>query len=152
MAHPKTIGDRTMLAVMLALHDAGYTVLLPLGENTRYDLVIDDGSSLTRVQCKTGRLREGAVRFSTCSSYGHHERSSPSRRDYRGDVDWFAVHCSETEGVYLVPIDELSSRVEAALRVEPARNGQRSGIRPAARYELRRVAVGVRNDRARALV
>jgi hypothetical protein len=112
MAHPKTIGDRTMLAVMLALHDAGYTVLLPVGENTRYDLVIDDGTSLTRVQCKTGRLRRGAVRFSTCSSYGHHRRSSPTRRDYRGDIDWFAVHCSETEGV---SCRSASSRRESRL-------------------------------------
>ena len=38
---------------MLALHEAGCAVFLPFGENTRYDLVIDDGVSLQRVQCKT---------------------------------------------------------------------------------------------------
>jgi hypothetical protein len=35
--HPKAIGDRTTMAVMLALREAGYVVLVPCGENTRYD-------------------------------------------------------------------------------------------------------------------
>jgi hypothetical protein len=35
MEHPKAIGDRTTLAVMLALQGAGFDVLLPFGENTR---------------------------------------------------------------------------------------------------------------------
>ena len=72
MEHPKAVGDRSTLAVMLALQRAGYVVLLPFGENTRYDLVIENGTSFARVQCKTGRLRSGAVRFAACSSYAHH--------------------------------------------------------------------------------
>jgi hypothetical protein len=69
---PKDVGDRSTLAVMLALSAAGYAVYLPFGENTRCDLIIDDGATLARVQCKTGRLRNGAVTFKTCSSYMHH--------------------------------------------------------------------------------
>jgi len=53
---------------MLALREAGFAVLVPFGENTRYDLVIDDGERLARVQCKTGRLRSGAIVFKVCSS------------------------------------------------------------------------------------
>jgi len=141
MDHPKAVGDRSTLAVMLALHDAGYAVFLPFGENTRCDLVIDDGGELARVQCKTGRLRQGAVRFSTCSSYGHHLRPRVPRRHYVGQIDYFAVYCPETETVYLVPIEELAAKVEGALRVEGARNGQERGIRFGARYEIARVAV-----------
>jgi PD-(D/E)XK endonuclease len=50
MEHPKAKGDRSTLAIMLALQEVGYEVLLPFGENTRYDLVIDDGMTLKRVQ------------------------------------------------------------------------------------------------------
>ena len=57
MEHPKAIGDRTTLAVMQALQTTGYAVSVPFGENVRYDLVIHDGETLRRVQCKTGRLR-----------------------------------------------------------------------------------------------
>jgi hypothetical protein len=141
MAHPKTIGDRSTLATMLALYEAGYMVFLPFGENTRCDLVIDDGACLTRVQCKTGRLRQGAVRFSTCSSYAHHAHARVSRRDYRGEVDSFAVYCPDTGSVYLVPIQDLQTTVEGALRVERARNGQRRGIRLGSLYEIAQVTV-----------
>jgi hypothetical protein len=67
MEHPKVVGDRSTLAVMLALQVKGYALYLPFGENTRTDLVIDDGTGLARVQCKTGRLREGAIRFPVSS-------------------------------------------------------------------------------------
>jgi hypothetical protein len=64
--HPKDVGDRSTLAIMAALQACGYAVLMPFGENTRYDLVIDSGARLSRVQCKTGRLRNGSVIFNTC--------------------------------------------------------------------------------------
>jgi hypothetical protein len=76
--HPKDIGDVSTLAIMFGLRELGYELLVPFGENSRYDLVIDDGVSLARVQCKTGRIRKGAVEFKTCSSYAHHP--NPSRR------------------------------------------------------------------------
>jgi len=139
--HPKDIGDRTTLAVILALREAGLGILVPFGENVRYDLVIDDGNRLARVQCKTGRLREGAVRFAVCSCYGHHLRPGESRRDYQGQVDFFGVHCPDTAAVYLVPIGDVQVRVQAALRVDPPRNGQRSKIRNAVDYEIGRVAI-----------
>jgi PD-(D/E)XK nuclease superfamily protein len=139
--HPKKVGDRTTLAVMLALQSVGFDVLVPFGENTRYDLVIDDGRGLSRVQCKTGRLRQGAVRFATCSCYGHHLNPANARRDYPGQVDAFAIHCPETRGVYLVPIADLTVRAQAALRVEPARNGQEKRVRLAANYLIAKISI-----------
>jgi PD-(D/E)XK endonuclease len=136
MEHPKAIGDRTTLAIMLALRQAGYLLLVPFGENSRYDLVIDDGLRLARVQCKTGRLRSGAVLFNTCSSYAHHPNPKLRRRDYSGEIDFFGVYCAETGGVYLVPIEDASLRSRGALRVVPARNRQTRGIRLAASYEI----------------
>jgi hypothetical protein len=102
--HPKAKGDRSTLAIMLALHEAGYGLLVPFGENTRYDLVIDDGVRLARVQCTTGRLRNGSVLFNSCSSYAHHPNPRVVKRDYQGQIDYFAVFCPETRQSYLVPI------------------------------------------------
>jgi hypothetical protein len=136
MEHPKDVGDRSTLAVMLALSAAGYAVYLPFGENTRCDLIIDDGATLARVQCKTGRLRNGAVTFKTCSSYMHHPHPKMPARDYVGQVDFFGVYCRDTGRVYLVPIEDLASRWEAILRVEPARNSQQKRIRRAEPYEI----------------
>ena len=107
MEHPKDVGDRTTLAVMLALHESGYQVSTPFGENTRYDLVLDDGERLLRVQCKTGRMRLGAVESATASSYAHHPNEKPTQRHYQGQIDSFAVYRRETGGVYLIPIEVL---------------------------------------------
>jgi hypothetical protein len=138
--HPKRIGDRTTIAVMLALEANGYAIAMPFGENTRYDLVIDDGTRLSRVQCKTGKLRNGAVVFPTCSTYAHHPNPKAVRRDYLGQIDFFGVYCPQTAGVYLVPIEEANVTRSCNLRVVDARNGQKKAIRSAARYEIGVVA------------
>jgi hypothetical protein len=63
------------------------------------------------------------------------------RRVYRGEIDFFAVFCPETAGIYLVPIDDVPTASSARLRVEPARNAQVRGVRQAAQYEIGRVTV-----------
>jgi PD-(D/E)XK endonuclease len=141
MDHPKAIGDKTQLAVMLALRHAGVAFYAPFGENTRCDLIIEDGPHLFRLQCKTGRLRLGAIRFAVCSCYGHHRNPGESRRTYEGQIEFFAVYCPETQGVYLVPIEDVPVKSQAALRVEPSRNGQQQNVRWAAKYEIAKVAV-----------
>jgi hypothetical protein len=141
MQHPKDIGDRSTMAIMFALRLEGYPVMVPFGENTRYDIVIDTGSQLRRVQCKTGRLRDGAVIFRTCSTYGHHPNPKIIRRDYEGEIDDFAVYCPELGAVYLIPIEAVPTRTMGMLRVSPPRNGQHKRIRLAAAYEVARIDV-----------
>jgi PD-(D/E)XK endonuclease len=126
---------------MIALDRAGYSVFVPFSENLRYDLVIDEGHRLARVQCKTGRLQSGAVRFRACSSYAHHPNPKVIKRDYLGEIDYFGVYCVETHVVYLVPIESAQVRRECALRVAPTRNGQKEGIRRAADFAIARVVV-----------
>src|SRR5262245_23915512 len=86
--HPKDIGDRSTLAIILTLHAAGYSVLLPFGENTRYDLAIEKKSCVWLVQCKTGRLKGGVVTFRTASSYYHHPHPKMPAKHYRDEVDF----------------------------------------------------------------
>jgi hypothetical protein len=148
--HPKEIGDRTALAVMFALREIGYELSVPFGENTRYDLVIDDGERLARVQCKTGRIRNGAVVFKTCSSYAHHPNPRKRFRQYEDEIDFYGVYCRDNGCVYLVPIADVLNRSQALLRVEPARNFQEKRVRQAARYEIARVPLATAEPGARA--
>jgi hypothetical protein len=139
MEHTKFKGDRSTLAIMLGLQASGYMVSVPFGENTRYDLIADDGKRLLRIQCKTGRLRNGVVLFATCSFYGHHPNPKLIARDYHGDVDAFAVYCMQIGGVYLVPISELPNRRVAALRIAPPLNNQYQKVRFACDFEIAQV-------------
>jgi hypothetical protein len=141
MKHPKDVGDDSTLAIIFALKRAGYRILMPFGENTRYDLVTDDGRNLRKVQCKTGRFRDGAVQFATCSHYAHHPHPKATQRDYIGQIDDFAVFCPSLGSVYLVPIDDLEATSYGTLRVDPPRNGQRKRVRFAAAYEVARIDV-----------
>ena len=76
----KAIGDMSELEAARALARAGYLVSKPLGDSHRYDLIIDDGTVLSRVQVKTGRLRKGAIIFACFSSHSH--RGGPSCRPF----------------------------------------------------------------------
>jgi PD-(D/E)XK endonuclease len=127
---------------MTALGALGCGLYLPLGENTRCDLVIEREGRLERIQIKTGRLRLGAVVFRVCSSYAHHPNPKILRRTYDGDIDFFGVFCRESGRVYLVPIADVPTRNSAALRVDPPRNNQLQKVRWARDYEIGTVAIG----------
>jgi hypothetical protein len=139
MEHPKVIGDRSTLATMCALRARGFDLLVPFGENTRYDLVIDDGDRLSKVQCKTGRLRKGAIDFRVCSSYAHHPNPKSRFRPYGNEIDFFGVYCADNGAVYLIPIEDVPTKSHAYLRYEPAKNSQKQGVRPADPYEIGRI-------------
>jgi hypothetical protein len=137
MRDTSTIGNKSEAIVLAALVHAGYSTLLPFGGGHPYDIALDVGNKLLRVQCKTGRLlKEGVVFFPTASWC-----RNLSYRSYRGDVDLFGVYCEGTEQVYLVPIEDVPERA-ASLRVVPPKNGQAHGIRWAKDYVIWPVSAG----------
>jgi hypothetical protein len=54
MDHPKDIGDRSALAIAIALQGIGHAVYLPFGENTRADFIIDDGTGSQGFSARLG--------------------------------------------------------------------------------------------------
>ena len=134
------MGDATEAIVLARLVQAfpEAEVLVPFGENSRYDLVLERDSVFTRIQCKTGRLRNGSIWFPTCSTTFHNSRpggAKPYISDYRGSADVFGIYCPELDKVYLVPVDDVGTR-DGCIRVEPTRNNQARKIRWAGQYEL----------------
>lgn len=110
-------------------------LLLPIGDHLRYDLVIDEGGTFLRVQCKTGRLRKGAVHFATCSVDSRSQQGKCLRRSYRGEVELFGVYCADNNKCYLVPVGKVGTN-EGCLRIDPPRNGQKTRIIWAEDYEI----------------
>lgn len=122
------LGNVARGALIAAFLQMGKCVLVPLNDDQRYDLVIDDGGRLIRIQCKSARLINGAIVFHT-SSYN----TSTGHRNYRGDADFFGVYCPALQTCYLVPVDDAPDR-ECRLRVNPSRNKQSRRIRLAQDY------------------
>ena len=130
----KAIGIRSEARVMRALLELKGYVLLPYGENQRYDMVFEEDDRFYRVQCKTGQLVNGVIRFNTVSTHGH--RGKPSLR-YHGQIEFFGVHCSQNQKTYLIPIEHVATtNNKLYLRVEPTRNNQAKKILWAAPYEI----------------
>lgn len=126
-------GDLAEWKVATALIESGKKVLRPVSSASRYDLVIDnEDGTFTRIQCKSGVLRDGRVMFRLYSMSGHRGTVG---RDYAGQVDAFGIYCPQNRQAYLVPMADIADKRGAScLRVEPARNGQRKRTRPAERY------------------
>jgi hypothetical protein len=137
------LGNIARGAVALALLHQGRQVLLPLNDDQRYDLVIEDANRFLRVQCKFGRFVKGVVSFRTASN-----NVSSGFRDYRGDADYFGVYCGELGTCYLIPVDDAPLRA-CHLRVTPSLNKQSRRIRWAEDYLIRwaGVSVGPQNPR-----
>lgn len=125
------VGDISEAVVIAAFVKAGRRVLLPFGNNERYDLAIDHGDHFERVQIKTGQLERGGITFrpmSTTTCNGN-----PVKKDYRGQIDSFAVYCRENDSIYVVPISRCGTR-EMFLRLEPVKNGQSKGVNMASEF------------------
>jgi len=130
ITNPTVKGKRSEAAVLADLVAAGKSVLIPWGEE-RFDLVIYEDGVFTRVQVKTGCLKDGFILFRTVSVCSNGTRRQP----YLGQVDAFAVFCPELRTTYLVPAEGLPIEM-ASLRVAPTRNGQSVGVRWARDFEL----------------
>jgi hypothetical protein len=136
--HPKLVGDRTTAMVLARLLETYEVILLPFGENQRYDLVVEAESGFIRVQCKTGRLRNGVIKFNACSITYHHPTRLPGqayKHHYRGQADVFGVYCPDTDKIYVVPVEEIGKNA-GSLRVERTLNNQAQRIRWAGDYEI----------------
>lgn len=131
--HPVDVGHRSEAAILAQLVSRGYRILLPFGVNQRYDLVLESEGSFFKVQCKTGRLRDGVIRFSAQSVQSN--TVGTRVKHYAGEVDLFAVYCPDNDCVYVIPVDEVPT-TGMYLRVEKPRNRQRKRVRWAEDYAL----------------
>jgi hypothetical protein len=131
------IGDISEMEVAVALVRSGRAVLRPLSSACRYDMLLENkDGTFTRVQCKTGVLRNGSVVFRLYRVSGHDTRRVP----YLRDIDAYGVYCPALERCYLVPVAAVAGQTDmACLRLEPARNGQVRGVRVAADYEIKEI-------------
>jgi len=113
---PKKVGEQSEQVIIAQLMAVGYSVLVPVGEYHRYDLVIEDADGkFWRVQCKTAwlekRLGNEVVKFATSSSHYHYRggKYDHGRRGYQGQVEYLAVYSPDLDKMYLIPIDHAGA-------------------------------------------
>jgi hypothetical protein len=126
-------------AIALEATKLGFVVLRPQTEGRRYDLVIDTGPRLLRVQCKWARRKQGVVVIDTST-----RRLTPHgyvQTTYaRDEIEGVAAYCQELERCFFLPISVVAGRRGFHLRLVPAVNNQEIAINWAAEYEFGAIA------------
>ena len=101
-------GDLTEQIVITELKRREVSVSTPVGDNERYDVVIEQpGGDLLRAQIKTGRLKDGTIRFNGLSQ--HTNASGHTYKQYGEEIDCFVVYCYDTDQTYLIPGAEVGT-------------------------------------------
>ena len=117
----------------------GFHVARPMPEGQRYDLLIDTGERVLRVQCKWARRVNDvlSIRLST----SRHTPHGYVRTVYSADeIDAIAAYNPDTDKCYLIPIDEIAGRSNIHLRLEPPLNNQAAKLNWAEQYRFGAVA------------
>jgi hypothetical protein len=129
-----TRGNAAEARVLTEFVSLGFDVLVPFGGGQPYDLGVHlTGTRFLRVQCKTAWLIERGCLAFNCRSTDHGRGRIP----YDGLADLFAVHLPSTDSVYLIPVDAVPGHI-GRMRLVPAKNNQRRGIRFAADFAIER--------------
>lgn len=127
--------------VLAAYMEAGFIVAVPFGSGAPYDLIVDLGHRVMKIQVKTGRLRKGCVLFPMQRFSGHTGKA----RSYRPqEFDYFAVYCPDTEQIYVLPLGD--NPTQGYLRCEETRNGQKQKIHWANEYEFKKHVEELRRE------
>lgn len=136
MATLKQKGDLAELMVAADLRRRGYTVAIPFGEDSDYDLVVDRRGNLERVQVKYS-TSDGEVITVRCRSHSlTNGRVRSTKRYTTATIDWLAIYDPVSNRIFYVPAAELGDgKAMLHLRLTSPRNGQRSGIRWCEDYE-----------------
>ncbi len=132
-------GNVAEMAIAAEAARLGLSVLYPLTEHGRYDLVLEIAGRLLRVQCKWARRVGDVVVVNLTTS-----RRGPAgyvRRTYSAtEIDAVAAYCGEINACFLLPIDLVAGRRSIHLRLAPARNGQLAALNFADEFRLGAVA------------
>jgi hypothetical protein len=105
-------GDITEFAVQLAFMKLGFSVLVPVGDKNRYDLVIETSEGFKKIQCKTAFPHKecpGVFRFNTCSVSAYSPQNYKVT-NYVGQADYFAIYLPHCDTVVLMKPEEAGKR------------------------------------------
>ena len=124
-------GNSSEAVVLTAYIQAGFLVSLPFGGGAAYDLIVDNGVRLIKVQVKTGKLATGCVVYNTRRHRG--SRYDTFRSYKEGELDLFAVWCPYNQEIYAIPAEHPFA-TEGRLRLAQTLNFQQKKIKWARDY------------------
>lgn len=125
MGKTKNKGDIAESKVMSFLIEKGYKVLIPFGEDFRFDLAMYHEGKFIRIQCKYDGGRNNGVVSVKCQSTNNWNLY----RYNENDIDFIAVYHEPTKLCYFIPSNLLGNgRAEITLRIDSPKNNQNKKV------------------------
>ena len=135
MHEPNHKGNVAEAAVAFHAARLGLQAFRPLQEHGRYDLVLEVGACLLRVQCKWAALCGDVVRIYIAGRQLT-PRGYVGRLYVEDEIDAVAAYCADLDRCYLLPVALVAGKSMVHLRVSAAKNGQRAAVHWATDYEF----------------
>jgi PD-(D/E)XK endonuclease len=129
-------GNIAEAAITLEAVKLDIGVYRPITEGERYDLILDIGFRLLRVQCKWAALHGEVLHVRCCSARRGAGARILNRPDTTDEVDAFAAYSVDLDQCFLLPPELWAERRLLHLRVTPTRNNQRRRINWARDFEF----------------
>jgi hypothetical protein len=97
-------GEQGELAFLSKAASLGFDLALPYGQSRRYDVVVDNGKNLWRVQVKTTEHILNGLYLA-----GIHHRANRKAHAYtESEIDFVAVYILPEKTWYILPVREVT--------------------------------------------
>lgn len=113
-ANPRKQGNAGLSIAIAYFCRVGAEVAIPLTDTQRYDLMIDNGNGLERVQVKTTTMKEGNSYVVHLRTIGGNKSQVIMRPFDPSDYEWLFVVCGDATA-YLIPSAVITSRQSMSL-------------------------------------
>lgn len=109
--------------------EKGYIVSKPITECARYDLIIDNGFALEKVQVKYAGSKQNQSTGSCKVDFRKKSINGKMRNSYtKEEVDAILVYVPEIDKVCYFPIDVVENKSTLTIRYEKSKNNQTQGV------------------------
>lgn len=111
----KQIGDISEMKILAKLLEMGYSVLTPIGDRERFDLVVYHNDKFIRVQCKTGKIINGAIDVTRRSSYLNSQGKSVNKYYTSDEIDYIMIYEPTMNQIYIVDVNNAPSKLRVVI-------------------------------------
>lgn len=112
MVNTKSVGNKAESVILSCFVKHNIPVLLPFGDNEKYDLVIDINGRFQSVQVKNRLLKEGKIMVDLRHRIGVKRIKYET---YFNKVDFIAVWCEKINRCFLMPLERIGKKTSITL-------------------------------------
>ena len=117
-------GITTELICMQKFIELGYIVSVPYGNNSRYDLLVDNGKSIWRIQCKAASLNANdSYTIQTCNKVS--TTTQRKTKHYTKEQIDFIASIIDNQLV-IIPVEFIENSTSKVFRIKPPKYGSKS--------------------------